>query len=73
MSTSLSIGEFDIATVQDHQGMERNPSEIYSEVPAAAWDPYRDFALAPEGFFRSQWLGHLIRSSDGGRSVLVHT
>ena len=73
MSTSLSIGEFEITTVQDHQGMDRNPSEIYSEVPAAAWDAYRDFALDPDGFYRSQWRGHLIRSSGGGPSVLVDT
>ena len=73
MSTSLSIGEFEITTVQDHQGMDRNPSEIYSDVPAAAWDPYRDFALDPDGFYRSQWRGHLIRSSGGGPSILVDT
>jgi len=70
MSTSLSIGDFEISTVQDHQGTDRDPSEIYPAVPAPAWDPYRDFALDPDGFYRSQWRGHLIRA-DGGPSVLV--
>lgn len=73
MSTSLNIGEFEITTVQDHVGADRNPTEIYSQVPASAWDPYRDFALDPDGFYRSQWRGHLIRSSGGGSSVLMDT
>ena len=67
MSTSLSIGGFNITTVQDHQGMDRNPTEVYSEVPAAAWDPYRSFALDPDGFYRSQWRGHLISPQMAGR------
>jgi len=73
MSTSLSIGGFNITTVQDHQGMDRNPTEVYSEVPAAAWDPYRSFALDPDGFYRSQWRGHLIQSANGGPTILVDT
>jgi glyoxylase-like metal-dependent hydrolase (beta-lactamase superfamily II) len=73
MSTSLSIGEFNITTVQDHQGMDRNPSEVYSEVPASAWDPYRSFALDADGFYRSQWRGHLIQSANDGPTILVDT
>ncbi|MDP5878180.1 MAG: MBL fold metallo-hydrolase [Dehalococcoidia bacterium] len=73
MSTSLGIGEFEITTVQDHQGMDRNPVEIYPAVPALAWDPYREFALDPDGFYRSQWRGHLISSSNGDRAILVDT
>ena len=73
MSTSLTIGDFKIMTIQDHQGMDRDPSEIYPAVPAAAWDPYRDFALDADGFYRSQWRGHLIQPSDGGSALLVDT
>ena len=73
MSKSLSIGDFEITTVQDHRGPDRDPSQIYPDVPGTAWDPYRGFALDPDGFYRSQWRGHLIRPSDGGPALLVDT
>lgn len=74
MSARLNIGDFEITTIQDHIGADRNPLEVYSEVPEDAWDPYRTFALDPDGFYRSQWRGHLIRSAMSRSSnVLVDT
>jgi glyoxylase-like metal-dependent hydrolase (beta-lactamase superfamily II) len=74
LATSVRIGQFLISTVQDHESPERDPAQVYKEVPASAWDPYRSFALNANGKYRSQWRGHLIRpASGGGPRVLVDT
>lgn len=47
---------------------------VFPSVRASAWDPYRSFALSPEGKYQSQWRGHLIQSALGdGPKVLVDT
>ncbi|MBI2965305.1 MAG: MBL fold metallo-hydrolase [Chloroflexi bacterium] len=74
MATSARIGRFLISTVQDHESPERDPAQVYKDVPASAWDPYRSFALNASGKYRSQWRGHLIKpASGGGPRILVDT
>jgi glyoxylase-like metal-dependent hydrolase (beta-lactamase superfamily II) len=74
MATSARIGSFLVSTVQDHVSPERDPGQVYKDVPAAAWDPYRSFALDSTGKYRSQWRGHLVRPASGaGPFVLVDT
>jgi glyoxylase-like metal-dependent hydrolase (beta-lactamase superfamily II) len=74
MTTARKIGRYMVSTVQDHQSPDRDPSAVYPSVPKEAWDPYRSFALDPDGKYRSQWRGHLIRLGTGsGPVVLVDT
>ncbi len=74
MPQTHKIGEIAITTVQDHPSPSRDPSVVYPSVPASAWDPYRSFALEPDGKYRSQWRGHLIRvPGKVGALMLVDT
>lgn len=74
MATSARIGQFLVSAVQDHESPERDPAQVYRDVPDSAWDPYRSFALNTAGKYRSQWRGHLIRpTSGGGPRILVDT
>jgi glyoxylase-like metal-dependent hydrolase (beta-lactamase superfamily II) len=72
MSTEYQIGDYLISTVHDHMSVARNPADVWKDVPARAWDPYRSFALLPDGKSQSVWRAHLIRRSDGsGPNILV--
>ncbi|MBI4219413.1 MAG: MBL fold metallo-hydrolase [Chloroflexi bacterium] len=74
MATSARIGRYLIGTLQDHESPERDPGQVYKDVPASAWTPYRSFALNENGKYRSQWRGHLIRpAAGGGPYILVDT
>lgn len=73
-STQIIVGDYEISVVDDHIGLRRNPSDVFVDVTEAEWDPHRDYALAPEGYWEAQWRGHLIRRVDGtGETVLVDT
>lgn len=47
---------------------------VFESVPAEAWDPYRTFALSPEGMWVTEYRSHLIRATNGeGPVILVDT
>lgn len=71
MSTKFKIGKYLISTVQDHISPFRDPAVVYPNVPAADWDPYRSFALFPDGKAQSQWRGHVIKLAGGGKGPVV--
>ena len=74
MSSSTRVGQFEIHAVQDHASPARDPSKVYKGVPAEAWAQYKSIALEPDGTYRSQWRGHLVRSSaTPDRLILVDT
>ena len=61
MSFEYQVGDYLISTVHEHPGVARLPGDVWVDVPAAAWDPYRKFALREDGKAQSVWRGHLIR------------
>ena len=71
MTTSLVIGDYEIATVLDSPAPLRDPAIIFPSVPPAAWDPYRSFALDPDGKWPLDWRGHLIRATYGEGPVIL--
>jgi glyoxylase-like metal-dependent hydrolase (beta-lactamase superfamily II) len=72
MTTSLTIGDYEITAVLDGPSTARDPGTIFTEVPADAWDPYRSFALTADGKWQPDWRSHLIRSTSGdGPKILV--
>ena len=74
MSTSFTIGDYEINTVFDNPSLPRDPGTIFTDVPPEAWNPYRSIALTPEGKWHPDWRGHLIRSTSGeGPVILVDT
>lgn len=73
-STQIVVGDYEISVVDDHIGYQRNPADVFVDVSTEEWDPHRDYALAPEGYWEAQWRGHLIRRVDGtGENILVDT
>lgn len=73
-STQIVVGDYEISVVDDHIGFQRNPADVFVDVSAEEWDPHRDYALAPEGYWEAQWRGHLVRRVDGsGENLLVDT
>ena len=73
-STQIVVGDYEISVVDDHIGYRRNPADVFVDVSTEEWDPHRDYALAPEGYWEAQWRGHLIRRVDGtGENILVDT
>ena len=72
MTTSLIIGDYEITAVLDGPSLPRDPSTVFPDVPAEAWEPYRSMALTSEGKWHPDWRGHLIRATDGsGPTILV--
>ena len=73
-STQIVVGDYEISVVDDHIGLRRNPADVFVDVASAEWDPHRDYALSPDGYWQAQWRGHLIRRTDDtGENVLVDT
>ena len=73
-STQVLVGDYEISVVDDHIGFQRNPADVFVDVSAEEWDPHRDYALDPEGYWEAQWRGHLVRRVDGsGENILVDT
>ena len=73
-STHIAVGELEIFVIDDHIGSERNPADVFVDVPPEQWDPHRHYALNEDGMWVSQWRGHLIRRADGsGKQILVDT
>ena len=74
MSLEYKIGEYLISTLHEHPSAQKNPREIWPDVPQKSWDPFRKFALLENGMVQSIWRGHLIRKATGeGQNVLVDT
>ena len=74
MSSSITVGDYEISIIDDHIGTTRKPLQVYPDVPESAWDPYRSFALDETGSWNAQWRGHLIRRTDGaGPKILIDT
>ena len=71
MTMKLTIGDYDVATIRDHIGAEREPSSVYTDVPVEAWDRYKVIALDPDGLWRSVWRAHLIRPTSGDGPVIL--
>ncbi len=72
MTTSLVIGDYEITAVLDGPSLPRDPSTVFPDVPAEAWEPYRSIALTAEGKWHPDWRGHLIRATNGsGPTILV--
>jgi glyoxylase-like metal-dependent hydrolase (beta-lactamase superfamily II) len=69
----VKIGSVELDPVVDAWGELGELSELYPDVPAEAWEPYR--ALYPELFAETRWrlpcTCYLVRS--GGRTILVDT
>ncbi len=72
MVTTAKIGNIEVTTVVDVVPPPRDVGQIYAEVPAAAWAPYRSFALDANGMWETQYCAFLIRPPSGG-AVLVDT
>jgi len=74
MTTSFTIGDYEITAVLDGPSTARDPGTIFTEVPDEAWNPYRSFALNSDGKWQPDWRSHLIRSTSGERpTILVDT
>ena len=74
MTTSLTIGDYEVIPVLDCPGAPRDPANVFTSVPAEAWDPYRSFALSPEGMWVTEYRSHLVRATSGeGPVILVDT
>ena len=74
MTTSLTIGDYEITAVLDSLEPPRDVSIVFDSVPAEAWDPYRSFALNSDGMWIIPFRGHLIRATNGeGPVILVDT
>ena len=70
MSERVRIGNVEIIALVDLPGGPRDPSMMFPDVPASAWEPYRD-KLTPEGQVLTQMGVFALRSS--GSTVLVDT
>ena len=70
---TVNIGSVELTVVPDAVGLLAELSEVYPEVPAVGWEPYR--ALYPELFRGPSWRlpcnAYLVRS--GGATSLVDT
>ena len=74
VTTSYTVGEYLITAVLDSPSPPLDPSIVFESVPAAAWNPYRAFALNAEGMWLPDWRSHLIQPlNSGGPTVLVDT
>lgn len=74
MSTPILIGDYQVIPVTDAPGAPRDPETVFTTVPAEAWDPYRSFALSPEGKWVTVYRSHVIRATNGeGPVILVDT
>ena len=74
MSTPITIGDYEVIPVLDAPGAPRDPETVFTTVPAEAWDPYRSFALSPEGKWITEYRSHVIRAKNGeGPVILVDT
>lgn len=71
MTTSITIGDYEVTPVLDCPGPPRDPGMVFASVPAKAWDPYRSFALDSEGRWVTEFRSHLIRSTSGGGPVIL--
>ncbi len=71
MTMQLTIGDYDVITIRDHIGAEREPSAVYTDVPVEAWERYKAIALDPDGLWRSVWRAHLIRPTSGAGPVIL--
>ncbi|MDA1280112.1 MAG: MBL fold metallo-hydrolase [Chloroflexi bacterium] len=71
MTTSLTIGDYEVTAVLDSPGPPRDPSTVFPTVPAKDWDPYRSFALDSEGMWLPDWCSHIIRAASGEGPVIL--
>jgi glyoxylase-like metal-dependent hydrolase (beta-lactamase superfamily II) len=71
MTTSLTIGDYEITAVFDGPSTARDPGTIFTTVSPEQWDPYRSFALTPDGKWQPDWRSHLIRSTNGEGPVIL--
>lgn len=72
MVTTMKIGSLEVTAVVDHVPPPRDVQAIYPDVPADAWDPYREMALDSHGHWQTQYCAFLIRPAFGtGSTVLV--
>src|SRR5688572_12075195 len=69
----VRVGSVELDAIVDAWGELGELGELYPEVPAGAWEPYR--TLYPDLFAESRWrvpcTSYLIRA--GGVTVLVDT
>lgn len=69
----MVVGSIELSPVPDAVGLLGEYSELYPEVPAEAWEPYR--ALYPDLFYRDAWRlpcnCFLVRTA--GITILVDT
>ncbi len=77
MTTSLTIGDYEVAAVLDSPAPPRDPAVVFESVPSEDWDPYRDIALNADGMWVPDWRSHLIRPAMGSDvdtpTILVDT
>lgn len=74
MATAARIGQLDVTALVDVTPPPRDVSQVFTDVPSNAWDPYRSFALDENGMWQTQFCSFLIRPADGsGPAVLVDT
>jgi glyoxylase-like metal-dependent hydrolase (beta-lactamase superfamily II) len=71
MTTSVTIGDYEITAVLDSPGAPRDPLTVFTSVPAEAWDPYRSFALDSDGLWVPEWRSHLVRATSGEGPVIL--
>jgi glyoxylase-like metal-dependent hydrolase (beta-lactamase superfamily II) len=71
MTTSLTIGDYEVTAVLDSVAVPRDPALVWPDVPADAWDPWRATGLSPEGMWVPEWRSHLIRRTDGEGPVII--
>jgi len=71
MTTSLVIGDYEITAVFDGSSVPRDPSMVFPDVSAEAWDPYRSIALTSDGKWHPDWRCHLIRATNGSSPTIL--
>jgi glyoxylase-like metal-dependent hydrolase (beta-lactamase superfamily II) len=71
MTTSLTIGDYEVTAVLDSVAVPRDPALVWPNVTPEDWAPYRDIGLSPEGMWVPDWRSHLIRRTDGEGPVIL--
>jgi glyoxylase-like metal-dependent hydrolase (beta-lactamase superfamily II) len=71
MTTSLTIGDYEITAVLDGPSTARDPGTIFATVTPEQWDPYRSIALNKDGKWEPDWRAHLIRATNGEGPVIL--
>jgi glyoxylase-like metal-dependent hydrolase (beta-lactamase superfamily II) len=69
MAETAKVGEVEITAVLDMIPPARQPSAMFPEVPAAAWEPYKD--TLEDGQLQLYYGAFVVQS--GGTTILVDT